>query len=688
MAEQLRQRVFGRGEELRVRRIAPEELAWAAAAPAAVLAAAAMFALGPSLGHLLFRAGSDPLWPAGWWETRGHAEPAKHARYLLAAASPLLLAAIVPWSARRSGLLPQRLVRALALATKGLLVAVVAAALIHQHSIVGEAPSQPWPPVFGVASIAAAVAIALALGMASRRRGITERVAAIARETTGRRVAGLAIAVCFVAIWLLKVPLADGSVEETAYYNLAWTLNDAFAVLDGRTPLVDYHAIYAKLLPYPAALGLSVFGTTTIVYTTLMAVLDGLVLVAVYGVFRRLARSSLLAVALFLPFVAVSDITIARTRFGAVSPMTLAALWPMRFGGAYLLAWLTARRLERPLSRHLWLLFFVGGLVAIDNLEFGGGALAATVVALLSARPTQWRREGLRLAGSAAAGLLAAGAAVCLLTLLRAGALPNPALLLEWPRIFADLGWFSVPLTAIGLHLAIYVTFVAALLTGAVRVARRDEDVLLTGMLLWSGVFGLAAGGYFVARPDVYKLTPMVSAWSFALTPLVVVCVRALPSSRGGRPQLAHLLVLFGFALSVTALARQSWPQHQIQRLSSAEPSFGYVPFAEQFVRGHVPRGETVAILLPMSFRIAYDLRLRNVTPYGLENAIVTRRQMDRLLAALRRADVHKVFLPMPGRRVAQEGETPRAHLRLLIRAGYVVGPRWVEPGVMELTRP
>ena len=42
---------------------------------------------------------------------------------------------------------------------------------------------------------------------------------------------------------------------------MTWTLNDAFAVLDGRTPLVDYHLIYAKLLPYPAALVLLAFGT-------------------------------------------------------------------------------------------------------------------------------------------------------------------------------------------------------------------------------------------------------------------------------------------------------------------------------------------------------------------------------------------------------------------------------------------
>lgn len=686
VAQLSRQGVSDRRGRARGRSLAPEQLAWVAAAPAAVLAVAAIVALGPSLGHLLPRDGADPLWPLEWWETHHRAEPAKHARYLLAVLAPLLLAAVVLWGARRTWTLPQRLVQALVLGSQVVLVALVAAALIDQHVILEVL--QPMPPIFGIASIGAAVGLLLVGLVVWGRPGVTRRVAAIARETTARRAVALVIAVCFTAIWLLKVPLLDGPAEETSDFNLTWTLNDAFAVLDGRTPLVDYHPIYAKLLPYPTALGLSVLGQTVLAYTMLMAVLDGLALLAVYSVFRRLTRSSVYAVALFLPFVAVSDVDRLVTPIGTVSPMTLAAMWPMRYGGAYLLAWLTVRRLERPAARHLWLLFFIGGLVSIDNLEFGGGALVASVVALLAAQPEEWRRNGARLARSAAAGLSAAAAAVCLLTLLRAGALPDPAILVEWPRIFTDLGWFSLPLPAVGLHLAVYLTFVGAIVTGAVRVARRDDDVLLTGILLWSGVFGLAAGGYFVARPDIFKLTALFSAWSFALTPLVIVCARTLSARGVRRPQPAQLLVLFGFALSLTTLARLSPPQEQIKRLSVAGELPVYLPLTEEFVSAHARRGEAVAILVPMGFRMAYDLGLRNVSPYPLENAIVTRGQMLRLVVALREEHARKVFMPIPGRRLALEGEAPPAHLDLLRRAGYEPGPTSQELGVMMLERP
>ena len=200
----------------RRRRIAPEELAWVAAAPAAILTALAILVLGPPLGHLLFHRGSDSLWPAEWWEAQGYAEPAKHARYLLGVIAPLLLATTVLWGAARTWAPPPRIVRALALGGQALLAAIVAAALIHQHVILDLL--EPMPPVFDAASIAAAAGIAVAAVAALRRQGLRRRVAALARETRWRRAAGLALAVGFVAIWLLKVPLLDGPAEETSNF--------------------------------------------------------------------------------------------------------------------------------------------------------------------------------------------------------------------------------------------------------------------------------------------------------------------------------------------------------------------------------------------------------------------------------------------------------------------------------------
>jgi hypothetical protein len=91
----------------------------------------------------------------------------------------------------------------------------------------------------------------------------------------------------------------------------------------------------------------------------------------------------------------------------------------------------------------------VGGLVALNNVDVGVPALGATLAALL------WGGSG-----------------------------PTMPLL--------------------GLHVAIYLTYVAAIGTATVRAVRGEDGRLLTGLLAWSGVFGLGVGAYFAGRstPD------------------------------------------------------------------------------------------------------------------------------------------------------------------------------------------
>jgi len=667
----------------RRRPLAPAELAWIAVAPCTALAVAAIVLLGPPLGHLLFAPGSDALWPAGWWGTTGHAEPTKHARYLVAVLAPIVLAAVVLVGSRRGAALPPRIVRALTLTSQAAVVACVVALLLHQN--VRYNVGQPAPPVFGLVSAVVAAALVLTGILALRRHTVAARVAELVRETPARRAGALAIAVVLTAIWLLKVLMTDDLTGDLAGLNLPFTMNDASAVLNGRTPLVDYHAIYAKLLPYPTALVFAAFGSTIFIFTLWMAILDLLALLAVYAVFRLVTRSSLLALALFAPFLATTDLGDARISAGAISPLTFPAMWPMRYGGAYLMAWLTARQLAGHRPRQLWVLFFVGGLVAIDNLEFGVGALLATLVALLCTRPPRSARAALKLAGQFAAGVLGAIAIVCLLTLARTGRLPDPGLVVEWPRIFTKLGWFSMPLPAMGLHLVFYATFAAAIGAAAVRLARRADDALLTGMLAWSGVFGLLAGGYFVGRPDTYKIDGMLSAWCFALALLTVLVIRTLTAQSWRRLTAPQLLVLFGFGLAVCSLPRISLPQNQIARLTKPLPPPTYEAAVRAFVKPRTHPGEAVALLVPMGHRIAQDLRLRNVSPYAFMNAVVTQAQMRTLVDTLRREHVRRVYTAEPHSGLRQEGDTAVEQLTWLAYVGY--RRTATRSGVVELTR-
>lgn len=669
--------------ESRPRAVDAAEIAWIALIPCAIVAVVAILLVGPPLGHALHGHPSDELWPPGWWETVGQPEPVKEGRYLLSVAAPLLLVMAVLLGTRRQLVLPSRTVRWIAAASQVAVLAFVTVALMEQHPIIR--PGLPAKPSFGLDAVAAGAALVAIGVVALRRQAVAMRIAALMRETTTRRRILAAAAVAFVAIWLLKSIMTDRLTGDVVGLNLPYTLNDALAVLDGRTPLVEYHVIYAKLLPYLTALVLGTFGGTVFVYTSFMFVLNMLALLAVYAVFRMVTRSSVAALCLLVPFVATSDLDCVKIAAGAVSPMALSAVWPMRFLGAYLLAWLTARHVAGRRPRQAWAIFLVAGVVTVNNLEFGVAATGATFAALLYAQRPASACAALRLAVRAAAGGLAAVVLVSLLTLVRAGELPSLGMLLEWPRIFTTLGWFAVPLRTWDLHLAIYATFVGAIVVAVVRRLRLGSDDLLTSMLMWSGVFGLLVGSYFVGRPDLLKVQVMLSAWSFALALLVVVCVRALVERDWRRPTLPQLLVLFGFGMSAWSLRAISLPQEQIARLTASGPEPTYPALAKRVVGERTRRGEKVAILLPMSFRISHELGLVNRAPYGLMDAIVTRSQMRTLLDALRRERVRKVFVPAPQSKLMQEGDTAPEQLDALAAIGFQ--PHDLEAGILELTR-
>lgn len=660
----------GGSARARPRVLGASEVAWVVLLPCVVAAVIAIIALGPPLGRILFPPGSDYLWPPGWWETVGHPEPVKQGRYLLATLAPVLFAGAIVFGLRRRLALRPSWLRLIVFAGYAMVLAVVGEALLNQHLMSSNDSSAP--ALVRLSAVAFAGMLVVVVLSAMRTRRMASWITALVRETKARRWAAGAGAVAFLTIWLLPAVQTDGVIGDGAGPNLAWTMNDAIAVLDGRTPLVDYHLIYAKLVPYPAALVLATFGTTTFVYTAFMAVLSGIVLLLVYGTFRLVTRSSLAALALLLPFVAASDVppgTNATARLG--SPMTMPAIWPMRYGGIYLLAWLTARHIAGQRPRRPGILFFVGTLVAIDALEFGAAAIVATLAALMCTRPPRSRRDVFRLALELAGGAASAVALVSVGTFARSGELPKLSLLLEWPHIFTNLGWFSMPLPTWGLHVGIYVTFVAALATAVVRSSQRHENRTLTGMLAWSATFGLFVGGYYVGRPDIYKLTSILSAWSFALTMLTVACVLALSARGWRRPTLPQLLVLFAFGLSICSLSTASLPPGEIARLTKHYPQPQYEVAAEQFVGEQTQSGETVAILTPMGYRVSHALKLRNVAPYGFMNAIVTRGAMRTLIATLRREHVRMVFTPEPGAYLLGEGDAAPEQLQALVDIGF-----------------
>jgi hypothetical protein len=647
------------------RPVEPRELAWMLLLPCALLTAAAIAVLGPPLGHLLPAASPRAFWRHVWLRP----EPVEHARYLLALAGAGLLAGLVLAGARRRLRLSPSRIRALTLAGQLVLCAALVVCVLAQYDVVLPSRLHFGSVIFRPRTLVVAAVIALALPPLLRRwarRARRDRVG----EGRARRAAWLALAAACTAIWLLSAIYTDRTVDHMVAWNLLpWSANETYAVLDGRTPLVDFHAQYGQLLPYLAAAVLALVGTSMTVWTALMAIFSGLALLAVYGVLRRIVRSSPLSLALYLPFLASAFYIVIGTPANRFSPGNTFSLWPMRYAGALLLAWLTARHLGGAAPRRRALLFLAGGLVAINNVDFGGAALVATLVAVAArGTPRSWPALA-RVLGAAVTGVLGAAAAVCALTLARAGTLPDLGLLREFPRFYAIDGWAMSPMPLAGVHLALYATFVAAIVTAVVRIARGDDEPVLTGMLAWSGVFGLLTGAYFVGLSVPGYLIALFPAWCFALVLLLVAAGRGLAARGWRRPAPAEIALLFGFGVSLCSLAQVPTPWSQVARLQDAARVQRYRPpdAVRMIARDTFPHSE-VALLVPFGHRLAYDLGRTNISPYSGIESMPTRRQVRDTIALLRRRHVHQVFLALGDPSIGNTlGEIGRA----FIRAGF-----------------
>lgn len=662
----------------------PVELAWLGAVVVALALVLALLLIGPPLGRLFFTPRPADFWPF-WTERTGVLpEPSERVAYLLALLAPVSLAAIVALGARRAVELPSALLRIGVPLAQALVPGVLVVAIVAQHRKVFGLPYSDLPLhhvyfTLPTLVVAALVALAVAAGLQSAR--VVALAGRWTRETRARRLVALLLAALFAALWLLTAINTEASIANghfRIFVNLPFWLDEPYAVLNGRVPLVDFTPAYGHLLAFPTAAAMALFGTSLGAYTTIMATGTGLGMLALFATLRRVVHRSLLALALFVPTLSTSFFTELGPPEARHGPQTLFSVFPLRYLGAFVLAWLTARHLDGAAPRRRWLLFAIGGLVAINNLEFGLAALGATfaALALLLPSPT-WARAG-RLVLDAAAGVLAAAAAVAVLTLALAGSLPDFGILLTFPRIFGVSSLAMMPMPHLGFHVAIYVTFAGAIVLAVVRAVSRSEEPLLTGMLAWAGVFGLGAASYYAGRSLPEVLISIFSAWSFALALLLVATVRAVLARPARRPTLAELGVLLAFGIAVCSVAQTPTPWSQVERLQERSPERPAAGLpARPAIAAATRPGEHVLILNPYGHRIAYDLGLDNVSPYGLLEEMPVREQLAEAIDALREAGGRKLFLPI--------SQTHPEHLEELQRAGFAVVKTDEQRDVIEL---
>ncbi len=636
-----------------------DAIAWLLLLPCAALTVLAVLLLGPPLGRVMLPR-SDAIGFFSPAELKP--EPTEQARYTILALAPLLLAGATIAGTRRGVRMAPWLARA---AIAGAQVAMV---VLMAFCWKGQYRPSPGIIYFTPATLTTAAALAALLVAIVHSRSLSARCMRWLRETRARRIGALAAAVAMTAIWLLHAINTDASIaweNSITLYHVQFALDEAFAVVNGLTPLVDYSAQYGSLWPYVSALALGAFGKTLLVFTITMCTLSGLSLLAIYGVLRRAARSSLAALLLYLPllatsfFLVIGGTLVERHTFGSYFPM-----FPLRYAGPYLLAWLTARMLDRGVPRRTWPLFLAAGLVVLNNTEFGIAGFAATLAALLWTLPARDVRTLGRLAASAAAGVAGALALVAALTLARAGALPQLDRLVAFAHLYLVSGFGLIKMPRVlGFHLIVYFTYVAAIVVATVQALRGDANRVLTGMLAWSGVFGLGAASYYVGRSSDDTLPSTFSAWALAVALLTIVAVARTAGSRRRLPSLALLLTFYGMGIVACSLAQTPLPWTQLQRIRHPIETVGVSPppwvapkeaaertFVSSIADGRhrfvVRHGAPIALFSTIGHRIADAYGVRDVVTTTGMDSIHTRQQFEESLDALRRAGGNTVLLP------------------------------------------
>jgi len=624
-----------------------EDIAWLGVIPAAAITWVALSWLAPRLGPRLFPPPAYNAFPE--WALLFVPEPVEETRFLLAIGIPVLLAAaVLVFGSARPG---NRRLDPLVIAVQAAALAFAIAALTRQTRDAWLLPDYFEPLLLSVPNLVAGAVIGLILTALLVRPPRTDwqRARALAERLRGRPAIPLTVAVVLTALWLLPAVVTDTTLAGSGVItpaHIPFQFEDYLAVVNGRTPLVDFVPSYAQLLPIAASPLLPIFDLSITSFSIIQVTLGALALVAVYAAFVQVTERPWAALGLYVPFLAISLFP-----WDAAGPVhdftgTYYAQLPNRYLGPLVALWLCLRSVRRG-SPPLWFVFFVAGLTLLNNFEFGLPCLAALLIAVAISRDRSAPRIRTAIV-EVAAGLVAAFVLVSAVTLIRVGELPDLSILSYWSRVFGRQGYGLLPMPPYGLHWAVFLTYAGALLLAAVRYVRAASDRTLTAALAFIGIFGLATGQYYAGRSDPIDLILLFPMWGIAVALLVWATILSVREAGGaGLPQRRHLVavlaVMTAFGVMISAVSRFPLPWDQVERLSDGGPATYELSAEQAYIESRTDPGESVLILgTPLDHRVAERAGVSNVSPWG--GALLSPREVIRARDNLDEEGGQKLF--------------------------------------------
>jgi hypothetical protein len=627
-----------------------DDLAWLGVIGGAIVLAAAFLLLTSALAKLYPAPNYDVF---AVWKPLIQPEAREEVRSMLVLAATFALAGIVLALGTRGP--ARRWLDPLIVGAQVIGIGLLVVAVLEQPQRSGFLIDYFKPYLLSVPNLVAGVLIGLVLTAAALRWSgrLPPALVRAGERLRGRGAVAFAIAALATAVFVLPAVVTDataGQAGQIAAGHIPVQAEDYFSVVNGRTPLVDYIAQYANLLPLALEPMLATFHSSLTSVSIALCMLSAIGLLAVFGVFREVTRGPWLALALYLPFLALALFPWNDSGPYRNFDANYYGILPGRLFGPLVLAWLFALSPRRRIP--VWALFGFAGLVVLNNFEFGTPALLGLIVAMAVSwdRTEPLRERVSRIAVQGAAGLLGALVLVCAVILIRTGELPDPTLLTYWNRIFLRDSFGLVAMPSFGLQWALFATYAGALLMAAVRYVRDDPDRTLTAMLAFSAVFGLATGMYFVGRSSQFQLMLLFPAWGLALALVAWTAAGSLRTARGDRAALTRLLLpacaaLIGFGVMISAIGRVSPPWRQVDRLSKGGPGAHDLLGPQHYVEAHTTPGEHVLIIgTTLDHRVADRAGVVNVSPLNGITALVSPPEADRALDQLEDAGGTEVF--------------------------------------------
>jgi hypothetical protein len=629
---------------LRARLESPaEDLAWLLVLAAAVALAVGFIWITPSVADLYPSPAGDLF---ATWRVAVDPEPLEETRSMLTLATPLILAAILlVFGAARA---PRRALDPIVIAIQLAGVALLVIAVLRQQQT-GPLLSPDYFDRYLVSApnLIAGVIVGIlltALITAPPKRRWPDSIRSAVNRIANWRWLALVLAIAVTAIWLLPAVNTDQTIGQAGQFATGHIVvqgDDYFAAVNGRTPLVDYISQYANLLPILLEPVLRAAGPSFTSLSISLVAVSLVGMMAIYGALAQITRGAWPALFLYVPWVALGlypwhDAGPHREFNG-----NYYGVLPGRYFGPFVLALLCAMALR---GRRIppFALFLIAGLVLFNNYEFGLGALLALIVALAAGWdrtvPLSRRLGDLLLAG--AGGLISAVALVSLLTLVRTGQLPDLGFLTYYSRLFLGDAFGLQPMPSLGVHWALYGTYSAALLLAAVRYVHRDPDRVLTGMLAFSGVFGLVTGMYFVGRSSQFQLMLLFPAWGLALALLAWAAFGALRSSRMTGTTRRRLWIpasaaLIGFGVMVATIDGFPPPLRQVDRLRDGGAPLALEP-TERVIEAWTNPGDDILFIGRIADHLVADKAgVVDVSPLNGEPSLFSPAEADRSLDQL-----------------------------------------------------